>query len=398
VTIRLITGNPGAGKTTYAVAEVIQPEAGRKITLDSETCLLLGYELGTVIERRIVCAGVRGLKLDHERLPHILTRDPVPASVVDKFNAYAREPGGAVSDVPEFERLPNQPPLAVDPIVENWWCWCKPGDLIIVDEAQFVAPRASLGKKPPVWIAKLAIHRHYGVDFLFITQHPGLIATEIRALVGFHQHVRSVMGTALCLVYAWDHASNPERYTLATKSKFLRRAKHYALFHSSVAHVAPPSSGRWALWLAPLLLVGAFVGFRAWEHKMQHHGPSPGATASPGVVGSVSAASAASAPALYGPASLPVQGRRLLAGYVDVPALAGCIAVGDACRCYAADDGRDVPVDDHACRLSSRSYAGLVPWRPQWTPPPRASDVPEPAAAASAPAPVVSSSHTPTGA
>jgi hypothetical protein len=68
----------------------------------------------------------------------------------------------------------------------------------------------------------LEIHRHYGIDFLFITQHPQLLDTTIRALVGMHRHVRSVMGSPLCMVYVWDHASNPERFTQANKEKFIR--------------------------------------------------------------------------------------------------------------------------------------------------------------------------------
>ncbi len=115
------------------------------------------------------------------------------------------------ADTPKHQRLPGTPPQEVECLVQNWWLWCKPGDLIAVDEAQFLAPRGAMGRKPPYWIQALEIHRHYGVDFIIITQHPQLIDTTIRNLVGLHRHVRSVLGSPVCMVYVWDHASNPER-------------------------------------------------------------------------------------------------------------------------------------------------------------------------------------------
>lgn len=270
MTIELITGTPGSGKTTYAVAERIAREVGRKIKLDDETCIHLCLDIGTVVERRIVCAGVRGLVIEHERLPHILTRDRVLPSEVAKWNEMVSEvvDGKRVdTDEPVHQRLPVDPPKDVPGLVQNWWLWCKPGDLIVVDEVQFVAPRGTLGKRPTYWIEALAIHRHYGVDFLFITQDVQGIDTFIRGKVGLHRHVRSVMGSSLCLVYTWDHCSNTERTSLANKESWWRRAKHYKLFHSSVAHVAPPSTGRAALAFALLLLVGFGLGMNRFFDK-----------------------------------------------------------------------------------------------------------------------------------
>ncbi|QAZ38212.1 hypothetical protein C1M51_01570 [Methylibium sp. Pch-M] len=132
----------------------------------------------------------------------------------------------------------------------------------MIDEAQFVMPRGTLGRKPPYWLQAMEIHRHDGVDFLIITQHPRLIDTTVRALVGPHRHVRSVMGSPVCMVYAWEHASNPERFTNATKSQFIRRKSHYKLFHSAAAHVKPPTAGRSVVLIVPLLL--AVLGYKAW--------------------------------------------------------------------------------------------------------------------------------------
>lgn len=341
MTIELITGTPGAGKTTFAVATRLASEVGREITLDDETCINLQLDVGSKVKRRIVQAGIKGLLVEHERLPHILTRESTPDSDIAKWNAL--QPGA--TDTPVHMRLPGTPPVECAPIVQNWWLWCKPGDLIVIDEAQFVMGRAgTMGKKPPFWIQALEVHRHYGVDFIIITQHPNLIDTTVRALVGLHRHVRSVMGSALCMVYVWDHASNPERYALAAKTKFLRRKNHYSLFKSSSAHVAPPTAGRGIVWLVPLLLV--LGGTLAWQLSKRF---IPSAQAAPPPV-------AASAPKGQGLARLNA---------VSAPKapklLQGCYSVGDRCGCLGLDGGW-LKVGADMCKLSASSFDGLVKW------------------------------------
>lgn len=347
MTIQLITGTPGAGKTTYAVAEVIAKEVGRKIPLDNETCINLGLELGTIAERRIVNAGVRGLKIEHERLPHILTRDRVLPSEVAHWNEMVSEviDGKRVdTDQPLHQRLASDPPRDDIPaMVQNWWLWCKPGDLIVIDECQFVAPRGTLGRKPPYWIEALSIHRHYGVDFLLVTQDVQGIDTFIRGKVGLHSHVRSVMGTSMCMVYTWDHCSNTERTSLANKKSWLRRKKHYALFHSSIAHVAPPTSGRMGLIVALVLLVGVLIGFPMFLGKFGKKGDA----------GLAEAASPAHASPASGPGTLaqPLPD--------SMPSIVGCIDSPGGGYCLDDKGGR-VDIAPAVVAWNSRNMGGLI--------------------------------------
>ena len=44
-----------------------------------------------------------------------------------------------------------------------------------LDEAQFLAPRGALSRKPPYWIQAAGDPPPYGVDFIVITEHPQLI-------------------------------------------------------------------------------------------------------------------------------------------------------------------------------------------------------------------------------
>ncbi|MCH8180600.1 MAG: hypothetical protein IIA02_12580 [Proteobacteria bacterium] len=350
MTIELITGTPGAGKTTYAVAERVATECVRELVMDD----------GSKYTRRVLTAGVRGLILDHERLPHKLTGDKVTDQEVDFWNQME------TGDSPVFQRLAGADPVdrVVDPataesrdlrpLVQNWWLWCKPGDLIVVDEAQFLAPRGSLGRKPPYWIQCLEIHRHYGVDFLIITQHPQLIDTTIRNLVGLHRHVRSVMGSALCMTYTWDHASNPERTQLGNKKPWMRRAKHYRLFHSAVAHVAPPTSGRGGVLAALLLLVCFGVGIKMFFRKFD-----PPASD----VASVAASAPIAASAPLAVASAPDK----------PPRIVGCIDGAGGGYCIDSQGGRvDMPAQVVA--WNARNVGGFI--KHDMASDPRGSSVP----------------------
>lgn len=355
MTIELITGTPGAGKTTFGVATRLVAESKRVITLADVIDPSTGEAMK--VSRRLCVAGVRGLVMEHERLPHKLTGELVKQAEIDEFNRYARGADGKEEDFPVHQRLPGEPPVeGVQCLVQNWWLWCKPGDLIFVDEAQFLCPRGTMGKKPPYWVQALEIHRHYGVDFIFVTQHPGLIDAVIKALVGLHRHVRSVMGSPLCMVYTWDHASNPERFTLANKSQFLRRKAHYRLFHSSVAHVKPPTSGRSVLLVVPLLLAGAGVlasqVIGKWSGKAA---PQPVAALSD-----------------------PGKGVTSVAGNRDVfkpLELQGCFSVGDLCRCQDRE-GRYVVIEPALCKRTASSFDGLVKWEPSRSVPPKSAAAP----------------------
>ncbi|MEO6028464.1 MAG: zonular occludens toxin domain-containing protein, partial [Candidatus Binatia bacterium] len=215
--IELITGALGSGKTTFMVAKRLTEEQGRPFEYEDAN--------GTMrpAKRRLVVAGIDKLLVEHERLPHTLTGDVVRKKDIEFWNQ--EDENGE----PLFKRLPEDPPVEfvldakgcrrdVEASLFNWWLWVLPGDLIVCDEIQYIVPRGTMGRQPPHYIKMMEFSRHYGADFLFGTQHPQLLDMTIRNLVNPHRHVRSVMGSSLCTIYVWDHASNPERITLSTKT------------------------------------------------------------------------------------------------------------------------------------------------------------------------------------
>lgn len=350
--LELITGSNGAGKTCYAVYERLRRELGREVTYEAAD--------GTprTASRRLVVAGIRALQLEHEALPHPLTGESISAEDVERWNERSK----ADPTLPVHERLPESPPQAVPALLQNWWLWCQPGDLIVIDEAQWLVRRGTLNATPPIWIERLAIHRHYGIDFIFITPNRGLLPAWLRDLIGLHRHVRSFFGTSFCAIYAWDHCSSTERLQTATKQMWRRRRSMFALYKSTVAVVKPPSTGRAGVIAAVVLLAGAALGLRSFVTGFRDPAApvahaSSGAPGSPGPSGSPSS-------------SRPPRSR-----------VAGCWSVGDTCDCFD-ESGRPVRVDLQTCRVSSSSFAGLVEWEPSRA---KRIDVPDAPAPASVP-------------
>lgn len=251
----------------------------------------------------------------------------------------------------ETERHPKVPAAWFRPSMFNWWLWVQPGFLFFVDEIQFVVPRGTIGKKPPLWIALLEVHRHYGCDWIVLTQHPQLLDTTIRALVGLHRHIRSVLGSPICMEYRWDHASNPERYQLATKSTFRRRRSDYQLFRSASMHVKPPNSGRTPLIVVCILAV--LFGLGMWRFQGKFFKEAEAKTDGKAVASATGSGRA-------GAQARPASG----AAQLQPVEVRGCYSYGDECACQ---DQRGAPLrlPLDVCMKAASTFDGLVAWRPR---------------------------------
>jgi zona occludens toxin len=129
--IYLLTGTPGHGKTQRALWLLLNDSRFKG--------------------RDVYVANVRGLKIDDPRLSNFT----------------------ALSDVTKWKELP-------------------PGSIVFIDEAhkrEFFPLRPSM-QPPPKWIEDIAEHRHSGIDFVLVTQHPKKIDVEVRRLVELHIHCK----------------------------------------------------------------------------------------------------------------------------------------------------------------------------------------------------------------
>jgi len=232
----LVTGLNGAGKTLYTVATKLRP-------LSEATIKYQGVD----IPRRLVIGGIPDLLIPHElmEVPEI-----DPETFVDEWATVIRERGqpvvrfvrrvtvnektGAQGYVAATEDETGAEPMVCTAL--NWWAWCQPGDVIVIDECQRLFRPMASGRRVPKFIARLETARHYGVEFIYLTQHPQLLHVNVRNLVGPHEDVRRIFGTHRVMVYQWDKVSNPDRINKATGRIWKHDKSAYGLYKSSELH------------------------------------------------------------------------------------------------------------------------------------------------------------------
>lgn len=136
--------------------------------------------------------------------------------------------------------IPHELPPEEGGGIQAWPDWAPDGALIVIDEAQRIfRPRGS-GSKVPPFVAALETHRHKGLDFIIITQHPNLIDQNVRRLVGRHIHLRA---TALGRwLYEWPECGEPD----SRNSRAVSEQRRYKLpkqifsqYKSDSLHVKP---------------------------------------------------------------------------------------------------------------------------------------------------------------
>ncbi|MEW6563601.1 MAG: zonular occludens toxin domain-containing protein [Pseudomonadota bacterium] len=261
--------------------------------------------------------------------------------------------------------LPHEPL----PNPHEWPQWAPDGALIIIDECQdFFRPRAT-GSKVPDYIAAFEKHRHKGLDFILITQHPNLIDANIRRLVGKHIHVRRhAFGGQLL---EWTECNDPDSKasrSTAAKRNYKPPKNAFGKYKSATIHTKhsfrlPKAAFVFvaAAILLPLIVYKVYSGVNARIHPEQQ------AQTGGEVPVSVKHASA-SVPSA--PASIPhdmeseldrwkpvVPGRPETAPAYDelrkvsaMPWPHACIQSATRCSCYSQQGTRLHDIEEARCR------------------------------------------------
>ncbi|WP_425470823.1 zonular occludens toxin domain-containing protein [Trinickia fusca] len=203
--------------------------------------------------------------------------------------------------------------LAIDHVqvdeawVRQWPEHVQPNDVVIIDEVQRYWPPVSVSTKPTEDIEKLHVHRHFGVDFILITQHPQRMNKTIRDLVGRHVHVRRMLGMNKALLYEWDSTRNPNGSLKdAVKTWWAYPKDVFKLYTSAELHTKPKAVVPKVLFVIPVALVALVVC--VWLGYRSVVG-----------MGTKSNGAAVPSPAAAGPTSAPVEvrsdGWRLVGAY-----------------------------------------------------------------------------------
>lgn len=279
----LVVGLNGSGKTLYTVAAKLLP-------LSTAT---ISYK-GKDIPRRLCVGGIPSLAIPHEvvEVPEI-----DPETFEDTYGSIVRERGdppvrfvrlevvnsktGMRGYVKCEEGEPNAEPMLWTALC--WWAWCEPGDVIVLDECQRLFRPMASGRKVPRFISRLETARHYGVEFIYLTQYPALLHSNVRSLVGPIEDISRVFGSSRVLVREWDRMGDFGKKQLCTTHRWKHDKKAFGLYKSSELHTNFRQRLPLAVWgmaggFAALLGIGGLI----WHRLHQRFEPSaPVAIAAP---------------------------------------------------------------------------------------------------------------------
>jgi zona occludens toxin len=148
----------------------------------------------------------------------------------------------------------------------DWMASVPDGSAIVIDEVQRIWRPAGSGAKVPAAIEALETHRHHGLDFFLVTQHPNLVHSNVRRLVGRHIHLRDV-GLLGRWWYEWPESTDPGRFRDAPIKKSYKLPKAaFSLYKSASLHIKPiRSMPNIVFVLAAAVLAFAVLGWFAYR-------------------------------------------------------------------------------------------------------------------------------------
>lgn len=313
--ITLITGLPGEGKTALAVAMMLEEQG----------------------KRPLFVSGIPELKIDH-----------IPTPPLDEWTV--------------------EVPLEEDPTKTSHEFTFPPNSIVVIDESQRIyRPRAASSKVPP-YVAAFETHRHTGVDFWLITQHPGLLDSNIKKLVKRHVHIRETpLGRYR---YQWNECGDPDLKAsrqLASSSRYKLPKKVFSLYKSADLHIARKSVKPLAFYLV-IFCALLFLYFSYWAYSRYQDfvsvGSNPVQTPSSPVPSDFNFKSPSQradahpvTPQQYAESLEPrlAQLAHTAPAYDEitrptrVPVPAGCVSTATRCQCYT-QDATPYAVDETLCR------------------------------------------------
>lgn len=310
--ITIITGAPGSGKTLYVIAKLLKAILGTFVEGTDDN--------GNKVKHpRTIFSNCEGLAMPHEKI-----------------------------DAEWLADWPNR---------------VKPGAVIFYDEAQKPWPKRVTGSKVPPAVQELETHRHKGVDFIIATQKPELVDQNVCSLAGRHLHIRRVGNSHNTIVYEWDAVSRGLLYKNAFKKSAFRYPRWvFEWYKSADAHTRMPRSVPFALWIALAAIAGSAYAWPALMSRITK-GLNPEATKAAQASATAAKPSTPSLIVPDAPGAVPGLASSTpltqFAGQVPAaPAIMGCAAAADACRCYD-QAGQVVELEPQICRgkLASPSRA-----------------------------------------
>lgn len=257
MSITLITGVPGSGKTLYAIDKILRAYQGA--TSDK---VLESGEVQKI--PRVLYTNINGLLLDHEQIEGGGVWGNVTSSAVPGTGKSFR--GEVLTDSLGGKTWFYE---GNSEALRTWHKWAKPGSIICFDEFQKFWPPRPNGAPIPPDLQTLDTHRHMGVDFILVTQNCMNVDRHILGLVDRHLHVRRVANMAMAVVYEWDHASKSLLYKNAlTKSPWRYDKSVFKLYKSAELHTKQKRKLPGLVWFILIGLLGSAYAFPTLKNRL----------------------------------------------------------------------------------------------------------------------------------
>lgn len=300
--ITLVTGTPGAGKTAYVVS------------------ILADYG-----NRPIYINGIPGLTVEH-----------FPTPPVDEWTSKTE----------------------VDGTLCDYFTGFQEGSLIVLDECQRIYRPRGASSAVPAIVAAFETHRHRGLDFILITQHPNLLDFNVRRLVGKHIHLRpTALGRYL---HEWPESNDPDvksNRAASVKRKYKLPKQVFGQYKSAEVHTKNPRRLPISLFVVGIALLSLVAGIVFMKTRVDHNldakkeNLQPQDTAQPWPV--AASFNGASEPVKLTSFVSPTPGYPEYAPAYDdlrkvtaMPSIVGCVKTKKSCHCYSQQFSKitDIPL------------------------------------------------------
>lgn len=271
-------------------------------------------------------------------------------------------------------------------VLDDFSDWEKlpDGSKIFIDEIQEFTRNVKTTAKTeelPLHFTSLEKHRHRGMDFFIVTQHPLFIHTHIRRLVDEHRHFVRTKGFPFATQRIWQHVCDkPEDYREASLQSgcqtltFKPNKDVFTHYESTVVDThstfrIPPKLKIVGTLCAIGLLAFGLLTYKVYSSMSSKLDPKPVAVDAPSppvdqlplsdnseVLTSIKNAASDSIPH-YDPDS-PFEDRTYsYPKFTDFPQLTGCISDYKTCDCYTQQGTRlKVSYSDCKAYLSDRPF------------------------------------------
>jgi zona occludens toxin len=246
------------------------------------------------------------------------------------------------------------------------WYKLPPGSIVLLDECQRLFRPRGNGATVPEYVAKLETHRHQGMDLFFITQHPMLVDTNVRRLVGKHFHVKRTFGMQRATVHEFpDLRQEPDKSREGSvRHDFSYPKEVFTWYKSAEVHTVkrsiPPRV--FFLLLLPIILAALVWATVAWWQGKMEHKTGGGDAPAPAQTGLISTQAPNQTVKPLTTAEYLAQLQPRIPGlphtaprYDSVqqvktaPVPAACIASAKKCHCYT-QQATPLDMDDAMCR------------------------------------------------